>query len=167
MKTVLTTYTIGSQTLALLPAKQIDYDTVVIKQSGTKYVRQTPLKLIKAACYDDWTTYEGRRQAVTHHTNFKQKVPIPISIDKGIYLFPTHSPRSIHNSWIAYQHIAFIKKAPQHNPTGPAQSIIHYKNGQTLQLDISMHILKAQIQRTFECMYRIEGRKKMEFNSSI
>ena len=161
MKTVLSTYTIGPQTLALLPAKQIDYDTILINESDIKYVCQTPLTLIKSACFHNWTTYEGRRQAVIHHTNFKQKTPIPISIDSGMYFFPTHSPSSIHNNWIAYKQIASIHKAPQH------QSMIHFKNGQTLTLDISMHILKTQIERTFECMYRIEGIKCVGFNSRI
>src|SRR5690625_7827007 len=103
-------YRINENTLALLPAKQIDFETIVIETDQIIKVRKTSLELIEAACYNEWSTYEGRRQAVIHHTNFKRKVPIPINIKKGIYFFPTHSPTSIHNKWISFQHIDQIKE---------------------------------------------------------
>lgn len=151
MNTIAASYQISPKTLALLPAKQIAYDTIAIEQNATKHIRMTPLQIIQAACYNNWTTYEGRRQAVHHHTNFKQKVPIPIDIQKGIYFFPTQSPNNIHTIWIAYQHIAHLTKATHTNHT-----IIHFTNGQTLELDISMHILQKQIERTFQCKWKIE-----------
>lgn len=153
---ILSTYLINQLTLAILPAKQMNYDAIIIKQNKALHVRQTPLQLIKTACYNDWTTYEGRREAVIRYTNFKQRVPIPISIKKRIYLFPTHSPGNNNNNWIAYQHIARIIKVPQSKQTEQAKSTIHFKNGQTLTLSISMHTLRKQMERTFECMYRIE-----------
>ncbi len=47
MNTVIPTYNISCSTLALLPAREIDYDMIVIKDNETKYVRQPSLNLIK------------------------------------------------------------------------------------------------------------------------
>lgn len=157
MKTVIPTYNISLNTLALLSGKNIDYDTIAIDLTGKKYVKETAFNLIKLACYNDWSSYDGRRQAVIHHTNFAQKVPIPINIREGIYFFPTHSPYNIDNSWIAYHHILKIDKVPKHLATTHNQSIIYFKNGETLILNISFHILKTQFERTLQCLFHIEG----------
>lgn len=66
------------------------------------------------------------------------------------------------NHWIASQHILKVKKAPQQQSTKQAQSIIEFKGGQTLTLDVSLHTLETQMQRTFECMYLIEGINGLE-----
>jgi len=39
-------------------------------------------------------TFDCRRKAVTYHTGFKQKVPIPICLRKEIISFPTHAIHS-------------------------------------------------------------------------
>lgn len=145
-------YLINENTLALLPVKQIDFDTNVIETAQKIKVRKTPLELIKAACYSEWVTYEGRRQAVIHHTSFKRKVPIPINIRKGIYFFPTHSPTSIYNTWISYHHIDKIKT----NSCNQTKAMIIFCNGLKLSVNISYHILDKQMKRTFECMYRMK-----------
>lgn len=89
------TYQVNRQTIALRPAKVIDHSTIVIEQEETYKIKETPLQIIKEACIANWSTYEGRRQAVIHHTNFKQKVPIP-STSKKISLpsQPTHQQNS-------------------------------------------------------------------------
>jgi len=69
-----TAYKINEQTIALCPAKEIDYNTIVFEQEKTYHVKKTPLELIKDACIENWSTYEGKRQAVIHHTNFTERV---------------------------------------------------------------------------------------------
>ena len=149
---IMENYSINENTLALLPAKQIDFDTIVIEKDRKIKVRKTSLELIKAACYNEWSTYEGRRQAVIHHTNFKRKVPIPINIRNGNYFFPTHSPTSIYNKWFSYLHIDEINK----HPSNPTKTIITFYNGIELCVNIPYHLLDKQMQRTFECMYRMK-----------
>jgi len=99
-----------------------------------------------------WSTYEGRRVAVVEQTNFKQKVPIPVSIDKALCFFPTHSPTHIDNGWIAPNHVARIhEKAKRHIQN---QIKIIFKNGYTKTLDISEHTFETQMQRAFVVMYK-------------
>src|SRR5699024_12387686 len=68
-----TSYQINEKAIALCPAKEIDYDTIVLEQEATYRVSKTPMQLIKDACIANWSTYEGKRQAVIHHTNFRHK----------------------------------------------------------------------------------------------
>src|SRR5690625_5837534 len=158
MDTVISSYDISLKTIALLPARNIDYDTIVIEENETKYVQETSFNLIKEACLKrDWTSYEGRRDGVIKHTNFKKKTPIPIDIHKGIYFFPTHSPTNIDNIWIAFHHILSIEKIPARERTKDVQSIVYFKNRQALKLSISFHTLKEQYNRTLQCVMMIDG----------
>src|SRR5690625_4583290 len=145
MNKVISSYDISLKTIVLLPGRDIDYDTIAIEGNETKHVRQTSFNIIKEACLkSDWTSYEGRREGVIKHTNFKQKTPIPIDIHKGIYFFPTHSPSNNDNIWIAFHHISSLGKIPAQERTKNAQSIVYFKNRQALKLSISFHILKEQ-----------------------
>jgi competence protein ComK len=143
-------YRINENTLALLPAKKLEYGTTVIEMYRNVRVRKTPLQLIKATCYDHWCTYEGRRHAVIHHTKFKKKVPIPINTAKGIYFFPTHSTKSHENHWLSHQHIVEIATCT----TYPENTLVEFENGVKVSLNVSVYVLKKQMQRTFECMYK-------------
>ncbi|MED0703878.1 competence protein ComK [Aeribacillus composti] len=49
------------------------------------------LKLFEEACLNNGSTYEGRRQAVIHFTNYTQRIPILINQFEKIIAFPTHS----------------------------------------------------------------------------
>src|SRR5690625_3405510 len=100
MKKIISTYKINSHTQALLPAKSINYQTIVIEEGKKIYVRQTPLEIIRQGCADDWSDYDSRRNAVMQHTNFIQRLPIPVNIRKAFYFFPTHSPKHSNNCWI-------------------------------------------------------------------
>ena len=160
MSPVITSYDISLKTMALLPARDIDYDTIIIEENKTENVRQTSFNIIEDACLKrNWTTYEGRRDGVIQQTNFKQKTPIPIDIQKGIYFFPTHSPNNMDNIWIAFHHILSIGKIPARERTKDAQSIVHFKNRHALKLNISFHTLKEQYNRTLQCVMIINEAK--------
>src|SRR5690625_4160596 len=91
MNKVISSYDISLKTIVLLPGRDIDYDTIAIEGNETKHVRQTSFNIIKEACLkSDWTSYEGRREGVIKHTNFKQKTPIPIDIRKAIFFQHIH-----------------------------------------------------------------------------
>lgn len=144
-------YVINKETLALLPAGDIEYNTVVIENDKKLFVQQTSLQIIKASCLEDWSTLEGKQKAVMHHTGFRKKLPIPLNIHKGIYFFPTHSKNSIHNSWIAFHHIIKFVKLKKD------ETEIYFKNNKHLTLQISSKLIEKQMERTFNCMYRINN----------
>ena len=151
MNKILKDYSINPQTAALLPAKQIDYETIVFEQDRQIAVSKTAHQLIKEACLDYFSTYEGRRKAVMHHTNFKRKVPIPISMGHNICTFPTHSTTDIECIWIFSNHVQSIKRISTRKNIY-AQSMITFKSGQQLPLNVSYHILDKQMRRATMCM---------------
>lgn len=143
MKNIQPTYCINEHTCALIPAKSIHYDTIVIERNATLHIRQTPLQIIDNSCQREWTTYEGRKAAVMMHTNFRQKIPLPINIHKQIHIFPTHSPTHIDNCWIVFQNIIATHYLTD-NTTQHPQTIFQFKGGQSLAMNISKHILKPK-----------------------
>lgn len=150
MKKVLDYYEVNEDTMALLSVAHIDFCTIVLERNCILYANQSPTKIIKAACIGGFSTYDGRRQAISFHTGSKQKVPIPINPRDNIFAFPTHSPESFECNWIFYNHVRYIKTV--NPPSENRQSIIEFKNGQQITLNESHYILKKQMERTARCI---------------
>ena len=151
-KKIKDTYLINEDTIVLIPARHIEYQTIVLERDRKLFVRMTPLEIVKLACINEWCTYEGRRKSVMYHTNFKRKIPIPISSQKQIYLFPTHSPSHFDNIWLSFKHIIHTKKSTQNRNS----SVVIFNNNTKLTLNISHYTLRQQMKRTFECVWRME-----------
>ncbi|WP_153461713.1 competence protein ComK [Sediminibacillus terrae] len=147
MEKVQKDYKINKQTMALLTACQLEYETIVMERNRQLYIKRPPLQLIKNACLNAGSSYDGRRSAVIHHTGSKKKVPIPVSPENNIFAFPTCSPDTIPCHWIFLEHIFDIKSAPKKEETA-VQSIIVFHNGMQLRLTESKRVLEKQFQRT-------------------
>lgn len=143
-------YEITPDTMALISIAHVDYATLVRERHQTLYVKMTPFQIIKAACLEGGSTYEGRRKAVTYLTGAIQKVPIPINPRRNIFAFPTHSPTSFECSWIFYHHIKSI--VPSHQTSNRTQSIIQFKNQSELPMNESHYLLEKQYTRTAICV---------------
>ena len=155
MKKVLDHYEVNKDTMALLSAAHIDYCTIVLETDRILYVKKTPTQIVKSACLEGFSTYDGRRKAVTYHIGAKQKVPIPIIPRDNIYAFPTHSPKDFKCNWIFYNHVKYIKTL--NTPNQPSQSLIIFKNGQQITLNESHYILKNQMKRTAICILSLSA----------
>lgn len=150
------TYTINPLTIAIFPAKQIDYDSIVIEGEKTLYIHQTPLDIIKQSCIDYWSSYEGRKKAVIYYTGFKQKVPIPVSEQIPIVAFPTHALKHIDCAWLIYDHIVNYLAAK----TDPARkTTITFSNGKTMTINVSIRSFTSQMTRALEVMQRVKASK--------
>ncbi|MFA1822296.1 competence protein ComK [Virgibacillus oceani] len=140
----------NKHTLALLPARHMNYATIACEQHKQYFIKKTPIQLVKAACLDHGATYQGRRGAAMYHTGFKRKVPIPISIKREIYTFPTHAPTDFECMWLFPNHIHSVINHPTSKKT-PTKSIIPFKNGMQIPLDISSYMIHKQMERTSAC----------------
>lgn len=146
MENILEHYSINKKTIAILPAYQIEYESIVMEVEQTYYVKQSPFQLIQTNCLLNGASYDGRRAAVNFLTGYSRLVPIPINLSDDIYVFPTHSPQNDKCSWIFFNHIRQIQKSKNKN-----ESIIHFKNNEQLTVDVSYHILSKQNFRVFMC----------------
>ncbi len=143
---------INPNTMALLPARTPDYDTITLETTGELYIRKTPLQLIKQACLEGGSTYEGRKAAVDYLTGAKHKVPIPINPIDHIYTFPTHSPKEFDCCWLFHEHIRSIK--PYQRANQPNRTMILFKNHEQLKLACSYYTIEKQMHHTAYCILR-------------
>lgn len=143
-------YEINEKTIALKPAYHTKYDTIVYETGKQFYIKKPAFQLIQEACLHYGSSYDGRKESVIHHTGYKRKVPIPISISKNIFTFPTHSPSDFNCAWIFYKHVESIKRYSPASNRNP-ESIVIFKNGMDLTFKVSPYILEKQMQRTAIC----------------
>lgn len=157
MKQILSSYTISKRTAAIKPVKHPDYLSQIIEPDAILYVTEPPLTIIKEACLQGYSSYEGRRDSVKYYTDYQRKLPIAINPKLNIFAFPSISPEAYECSWLFPTHIKSISQAITADKT--IQSIVTLKNGRTIYMSESPAVLKKQLQRTayFSMMYFADG----------
>lgn len=144
-KQVRSNYKITLDTFALLPAFDIDYQTRAITSEGVINIAHPPLSIIKENCLRYGSSYNGRREAVLYHLNYIQRTPIPIHPSLGIIAFPTKSIKHADCIWLFLHAIHDIRKVDQ-------KVYIEFINGQQLNLNESIHIIKKNFDRAENVM---------------
>ncbi|MFP7470619.1 competence protein ComK [Niallia taxi] len=147
-------YEISEKTLALKPAYNLEYSTIVLEGTEEYYIKKTPLELIKQASLFGGAEYDGRRCAVSFLTGIKKKIPIPINPQKNIYAFPTQSPSQMDCHWIFFSHVNLISGA---SSVSNKSTMIVFQNGRKLEVKESAHILDKQMYRTWMCVKALSG----------
>lgn len=141
-------YIITEKTIAIFPAKQIDYQSIAIEKDTTKQIQQTPIEIMHQSCLTYWSSFEGRREAVMTHTGYKEKVPIPINIHKEIIAIPTHGLRHIDCSWLMLNHILHYER------NGNKKTTITFTNKKSTTLNISIRSFQSQFKRALEIKHQ-------------
>lgn len=150
IETYVNHYAISEQTEAIIPARHIDYQSIIYERDKRIYVNQRPLSMIKAGCIKGGATYEGRVIAMQQLLQIRQKVPVPIQPHRHIYAFPTASPRNFDCSWIFPNHIQAI--IDEH--VGVTVVFTHTRQ----HLNLSLHTLKRQLNYTTRCEMLLSGK---------
>ncbi|WP_272435225.1 competence protein ComK [Terrihalobacillus insolitus] len=119
-------------------------------------LKKTALQLIKLACLDGYSTYDGRRIAMMYKTSSRKKVPIPINPELHIFAFPTMSPSQFDCNWIFYNHVQAIKPTTKKL----SQTIITFKYKEQLALKESYYTIEKQMYRTAVCMLSFSQQNK-------
>ncbi|GAA0428900.1 competence protein ComK [Lentibacillus halophilus] len=156
MTTIRNHYVINENTMALLPAAHMDYDTIAIERDQERFVRETPQQIISRSCLQNGSTYEGRRAAIMHHFGFKRKIPIPINPRNRLFTFPTNAPTDFACNWIFYRHVQAILP-PSASSNGKTSLLFH--NGQQLPVDVSRYVLEKQLERAGMCAGMFGGER--------
>ncbi|WP_440894681.1 competence protein ComK [Amphibacillus sp. Q70] len=125
-------YRINDQTLYIRAANRPDAVSEVEELNQTHYTMQKGYKIIEQACLRSGSSYQGRAQAMKVIFNLKQNPPIPIDPNRDLYTFPTQSPRNENCIWVITKHIKEIEERDRF-------SIIYYKNGKVLRVQLSKH----------------------------
>jgi competence protein ComK len=141
---ILENYIVNVNTMAIIPAARIEYRSIVLEGDREIYVRKAPIQLIEDSCLAGGSTYDGRRQAVTHQLQMSRKVPIPVIPARNIYAFPTQSPKRWDCRWIFYNHVQCIIP----HPADSSHSQITFNNEIRLPVDLPSWNLVKQIYKT-------------------
>jgi competence protein ComK len=101
----------------------------VLEQNKRYAVNMSAKEIIENSCLYYGSSYEGRKDAVKYRTDFRRKLPIPISISRNIYAFPTHSPDDYKCAWIFHRFIKCI--IPDNSPSNrePKTTIMFDNSG--------------------------------------
>ncbi|MFD2656625.1 competence protein ComK [Gracilibacillus thailandensis] len=137
-------YRITRKTLAIVPNKDIFYQSKIIEREKEIYHSSSPFPIIKENCMHYGAAYDGRKKSVQHHLNFHQKTPIPVSPSKGIYTFPTEAPENDNCCWLFFHGVKYIFNNTEN-------TIVLFINEKWLTLDTSTYTLKTQYDRTGMC----------------
>ncbi|MFC4402899.1 competence protein ComK [Gracilibacillus xinjiangensis] len=139
-------YRISNNTLVILPYYDLTYQSKVIEKDKKVFITEAPLRVIRENCLHYGSSYEGRKQSVTYHLGYTQKLPIPIHPATLIYAFPTQSPVSYDCIWLFYQGIRGIRPLETNSKTA-----IQFINGTEFILAQSYHTIHTQFERTGMC----------------
>lgn len=135
-------YLIHSGTIALLPAKRLGYETLVMETDQEIYVKESPREIMDNLLEHKYSSFQARRETIFRHTGFKRKVPIPIDLDNH-YLFPTHAMKDYDCAWISAHHVEDVTAGAE-----SGSSRLLFSNGSTLEVEQSVYSMNRQIERT-------------------
>ncbi|MFD1739515.1 competence protein ComK [Bacillus salitolerans] len=146
-------YEISPTTLAILPAYHITYQSRIYDLKGEIYCEKPPIKLIEKACLEGGSSFDGRKKALQYKKSFYQCPPIPINPLEDIYAFPTCSPTSHDCIWLFYEHISGFHSRLD-------STVITFYNGQSLEVPVSLAVIRNQMARTESCIVSFSKPKK-------
>ncbi len=131
-------YEIGEKTLAIIPVDE--NISKVLEEDAVYFVNKKTTDIIDDSCRYFGSSYIGRFEGTKHILGFNYKAPIIIEETKKLIFFPTSSPRFNNCTWINLKNIKKYSRQLK-------QSIVCFKNGKEILLDISYSSLENQIFR--------------------
>ncbi len=151
-------YRIGLSTMALFSHRHPQYQTMILDMEGKFITDETAREILHRGCLDDSCTYEGRRIATIHFTNYIQKTPILIDQAEGIIAIPTHSPDQEACCWLFLQHLSHVESVSS------TKCIVYFNNHQYLELDVSAITVYEQVKKASVVLTRFCSNKQFNFS---
>ena len=147
-------YEINPHTMAVLARKNEEGKTTayVLEADSSYIVTRTPTKLIDFSCAYFGSSLKGRQDGTKTICGITHKAPISIDPSSGMYFFPTASPTNALCSWISHSHIENVQSGQN------LSSKITFKNGKTIELDVSIGSILNQVHRTAQFRYLLDKR---------
>lgn len=124
-----------------------------VLEDEVEYVLEgRPTKVIEYACAYFGSDLKGRQNGIKSISGITHKTPIPVDPRNRMYFFPTKSPSHESCSWISHSHIDEVEKIDSKSTR------ILFKNGRTIDVEVSHGIVINQIQRTAQIRFLIDER---------
>ncbi|WP_053073759.1 competence protein ComK [Bacillus sp. LL01] len=151
-------YRIGLTTMALLSHRHPQYQTQIKDMEGDFMTDDTAREILHRGCLDDSCTYDGRRIATIHFTNYIQKTPILIDQAEGIIAIPTHSPDQETCCWLFLHHLSHVESVSS------TRCIVVFNNHDRLALNVSAITIYEQVKKAAVVLTRFCSNKQFNFS---
>lgn len=149
---MLNNYEINNSTLAIVPINAMTSE--VVEEDRSFLINKPTTKIIDDSCKYFGSSYDGRHEGTKNLIGVNYKSPIIIEESQEIIFFPTKSPRFDNCFWISLKNIENYTKNQQN-------SIILFKNGKQITVDISYASLENQILRATRLESILRKRKNI------
>lgn len=143
-------YEINKGTIAIIPINASQ--SKVIEENDVITINRESSKIIDDSCRFFGSSYTGRHEGTKSLLGINYKSPIVIEESQEIIFFPTASPRMEDCHWISLKHVDKIVKNKH-------STIILFKNGKELDLNISYGSLENQLFRATRLQCILHDRK--------
>ena len=147
-------YEINNATMAIISLKK--GRSRIIEEQDEFVVTKDSTEIINDSCKYFGSSYSGRFEGTKNLIGINYKAPIIIEESREIIFFPTSSPRFQNCSWICLKKINTIEKDNK-------RTILKFKNGSRLILDVSYHSIENQILRSTLLESKMRNRKREVF----
>lgn len=137
-------YIIHQDTMLLKPAFS-EYNEPLVdiyETSGQLTIAGRSTNVVKESCRYYGSSLAGRQEGTKAVTGYTRQIPVAISPDWDLYLFPIGSPGNITCVWINYRHLEKV------DCDGPKHCILHLSNGERVPLDVNGGRINTQLYRT-------------------
>ncbi len=135
---MLQNYEINTSTIAIIPLQ--NNHSRIIEEDGEFEVNKTTTEIINHSCKYFGSSFIGRKEGTKALMGISYKAPIIVEETKNLIFFPTSSPRFDNCTWISLKHVNNYLKNDRN-------SLVSFKNGETLELNISYGSLENQVLR--------------------
>lgn len=143
-------YEISYETNAIVP---INENLSKIIENDDQYtIKDNTLKIMEHSCEYFGSSYEGRKEGTKKLLGITHKSPIIIEESRKIIFFPTSSPENSDCIWIN------LEKIDKYYKIDSKHTCILFKNGKTIELNVSHGSLTNQILRATRLKYVLEER---------
>jgi len=128
--------------------------TIVIENDGAQKISKSPTDLIDFNLNYYGYSLRGANDGAKAILGDIKMFPVAINERLNLYWFPTKSPNRDDCMWIGLHHIKEYKKM------GAKETLLVFKNGFSLVLDISVASFNQKVQRAYKLKGELEGRTK-------
>lgn len=134
-------FIISQQTKAIMAEDSGYYRAKILEGETEKLSIHKPFQIIDNSCLVYGASLEGRKTPVKRILNSASKLPIPINVDKGIYMLPTASMKKRDCIWVSYQHIDTFEQRDD-------MTYIAFRDGTGIYAHTSVSAFDLQYKRT-------------------
>ena len=143
-------YEINSDTQIIIPVGK--NSSKVIEQEDEYFIKNSVHSILEHSCEYFGSSFEGRKEGTKKLLGITHKSPIIVEESRKIIFFPTTSPEKEDCIWIN------LDKIDSYYSAGNKKSTIVFKNGDSMDFNVSIGSLTNQILRATRLKYILDAR---------